>query len=198
MDSIKRIFFTCISFLLHCITFVFGYLHSPWTRKLTSYKVLLEMKRVMQKGDIILTRTRGEVTTLIIPGYWKHSVLYLGRDKIRHSTGKKGIHTEWIVNLIMKTDYLQIRRLKEVNLIDRCSIADNSEKYEGIKYDTFQRYTNSDKMSCSEFIRNSVNDVLGKEYIDLRYTIGYPLFTPQDIADANNKFSTVYEFKGEK
>ena len=191
MKFLKRMYFDVVTFFVYWIARITGHWHSPWTHKKTCYEDILRIKKVIQKGDIILTHTRGEFTTLTIPGYWKHVECYIGDSK---SIGAVAPATRkgWLEDLISDTDYYAILRMKDVTEEESNTIVDYFISKIGVFYDLRMNFNNPTKVSCSELGYYAINSAR-PGYLDLRESGGFDIITPQDFYNAKNKFIVVCE-----
>jgi len=193
MNWLKRVYFKIMSCLCWLVARGTGWIHAPWTHKITSYEDVLRLYGTIKVGDIILTRTRGEMSTLTIPGQWKHSAIYIGDKKILHAISPC-VTKAYLADLIMKTDYFAVMRMKDMTEEEGKAIAGYALKYLGRDYDFGLQIWDEDEMYCSEIVFHSVNSVR-ENYIELRYRMGYPTFTPNDNYKARKKFDLITELR---
>jgi uncharacterized protein YycO len=194
----KQIYFDAISTITCAIADVVGPVHSPWTHKKTSSKDLIDMglsfidnHTVIQLGDVLLTRTNGELTTLAIPGFWKHGAVYIGNSQIVEAVTPK-VRISYLPDLIMKTDYFAVLRVKNITPERQLKIVEKAKTYEGRKYDKRVRLKDDSEMFCSEVVYDSVNYAMESQYLELWERLGYPTFTPQDCYNARGKFDFIF------
>ena len=50
--------------------------HIPYTHKLVTGKDYYNAIALLEPGDIFVTKIRGDLTSLIIPGYWSHAAIF--------------------------------------------------------------------------------------------------------------------------
>jgi uncharacterized protein YycO len=186
----KKMWFHVLHYITGKISKLVARIHYPWTRKLTSYSTVIEMLDRLQKGDVILTRTRGELTTWLIPGYWKHAAIFLSNTEIADAT-RAGVGMRHLADLVMKADYVAIMRLKDINIEEQCRIVEYSRTHFGKNYDFEMWADNSDDLFCSEYVMACVNHIR-PGYLEFRKRFGLNTFTPQDIFDAKKKFSLIW------
>jgi len=191
MNFLKRIYFIFFTHLIVFVAKLLGGIHGPWTHKRTSQQDVEDILPLIEEGDFILTRTRGELTTAVIPGYWKHSETYVGE---RHVVGAVSPQTRktWIENLILKTDYFCVMRLKDVTKEEQQAICAMALAMLHIPYDFGMNFNEKSTVCCSELIFLSINHARPGT-LDLRPRMGFKTITPQDIADATSKFDVIYK-----
>jgi len=197
MDILKRTYFQTVSLTTMGVAYLIGNVHAPWTKKGLHYDDVLSLSKIIKPADVILTRTKGELTTLAIPGYWKHAAMYLGKDEFGEhriiESVSPCVREDYLANLIMRTDCYAVMRIEEAWSGQREQMIEISSQYLGKPYDYGLDFTKKDKVSCSELIYCINNRVLGEDFIELRSRLGYPSFTPQDCYLARSKYSLVQE-----
>lgn len=193
LNRLKRIYFDFLGSMIWVFAHTIGKLHMPWSRKEADFSHYIRLMRVIKPGDIILTRTKGEGSTLIIPGYWKHNAVYIGGGKVAESVVPKA-RISLLGNLIMRTDDFLVRRLINITPEEREEIVRKAISFNGREYDDRSDMRDDDEVNCSELCYHSIN-AARPGTLELRYRGGYPTFSPQDCADAESKFTTVMEIK---
>jgi uncharacterized protein YycO len=181
------------------LTDTLGHVRAPWSRKKLDYDTVKALTCALRIGDIILIRTNGELSTLAIPGFWKHAAIYVGTDE-------KGDHQiieavnpvvrmSYLANLVMRTDNVAVRRIKDVTEDQVKALVNFAFKQLGKKYDKSLKIWDLEEVYCSEIVYHGVNNVMGYGFVELRERFGYPSFTPDDCYKANKKFETVFEVR---
>lgn len=188
----KRAFFH----LLHEITGIFsklvGKIHSPWTHKKLTYKHVVHLEEIMEPGDILITRTNGELTTLVVPGFWKHAAIYMGNSKTVDAVFA-GVSERWLADLIMSTDYVAVMRVKDIDVHGQVDLIEFAQDQIGKPYDFEMRGTDISALYCSELVLNAVNVAMQDKYLELRERLGVLTFTPNDCYSARKKFDLIWE-----
>lgn len=191
MDFIKRMYFDVVSYIISMIAKGTGWIHGPWTHKKTSQDDVEAIKDKLRIGDIILTHTRGEFSTLTIPGWWKHCEINLGDRKTVGAVNPK-VRMAWLEDVIHDTDYFCIVRLNDMTDGEGCLIAEHAYNSIGKNYDMRMNFNKPNEVSCSELVYNAVNRAR-PDALELRNRLGFDTFTPQDFYDAKSKFTVIYE-----
>lgn len=188
----KRLFFKYLHKLTGVFSRLVGKMHSPWTKKKLTYETVAELEDLLEPGDVLLTRTNGELTTLIVPGFWKHAAVCIGKSKIIDATFA-GVKERWLADLVMRTDYLAVMRVKEVTVHDQINITEFAQDQLGKVYDFEMQANDIDALFCSELVLNAVNYAKGDNYLELRERVGVDTFTPNDCYLAKKKFDIIWE-----
>ncbi len=194
MNFFKRLYFDLLSTIIRIVAIGTSWIHGPWTRKKSSQDDVVAIKEVVKTGDIILTHTRGEFTTLTIPGYWKHVEIYDGNGKTIGAVAPK-VRKTWLENVIHKTDYWCILRTKDHTTEDEMLIVTKAETFIGKYYDMRMNFNKPDRVSCSELYYHVINSIR-PNYLELRKRLGFDTVTPQDIYNAKSKFDIILEKRG--
>ena len=168
-------------------------IYSPGARKKIMFEDILEMKKHLQPGDVILTRTDGELTTFIIPGFWKHAAIYTGGDYIIDAT-RAGVHQRFLADLTMRTDHITILRVKDVTKEQQDLIVECSKTYIGKEYDFEMTIENTDKVYCSELVYNAINHAFNKDKLKMEETAEIEIYSPQNTYEDSN-FCIIFEIK---
>lgn len=194
MNFIKRVYFNVLTFLIRSIAILTGQLHAPWTKKKTSTKDVNKLMEILEDGDIILTRTEGEMTTLTIPGFWKHTIVYTGGGMVVEAVTPK-VRETYLNDVIMKTDYYCVMRMKDLSKTEKEIFIEKARSYIGRYYDLNIDLFNEDQIFCSEIVFHGARKVKGVSFLEPRYRMGFPAFTPQDCYQAKRQFDLVLEKK---
>lgn len=62
------------------ISMFFGHTKSPTAEKVFSTRAVENIESYLQPGDVLITRSSGYISNLFLPGFWKHAILYAGRE----------------------------------------------------------------------------------------------------------------------
>jgi hypothetical protein len=120
----------------------------------SSYKVkgddVRNIINIVEPGDVLLRRYDHYLGSIIIPGYYSHSALYLGNDTIIHMLGD-GIKKEDILTFL-RCDAISVLRCKDKSLSESAMIKAVELYNAGVKYDYDFNFSDSKYMSCTEYI----------------------------------------------
>lgn len=132
---------------------------------------LEQVARMLQPGDVVVTRHAKALTNLFLPGFWPHAALYIGTVAQRNSLG---IHADWakeqlwtgdLCMLEARKDGVKFRPLNDTFSVDvfavlRPRLSDESIRrgieravlHEGKMYNFDFDFFNSDRLVCTEVI----------------------------------------------
>lgn len=86
--------------------------HMPFTHKKITGKDYYKVLPKLKPGHIFLTRIRGELTSLIIPGYWSHAAIYSPQvidncfEFVIEAEGPGVVRTDLVTFLTTKDEFL--------------------------------------------------------------------------------------------
>lgn len=189
----KKLFFKIAHRSVSILAQFIAKIRSPWIRKNIEYSdVDLIQKCHLELGDFIVTRTNGELSTLILPGFYKHLAIYIGDGYIIDAT-THGVQVRYLADLCMKADCVAIMRPTYKHELEVSKVIDFCYKQLGKDYDFEFELLDNDKFFCSELGMKALNYAKSMEYIEPRLTMDIPTFTPQDCRLAIKKFTLIWE-----
>ena len=108
-----------------------------------------DVKASLERGDVILTRSRFNLTSIFIPGLYSHACVFDGHNVVEMvSSGYRAIDID---DLLTHTDYIQVLRLKEgLNYFIEQVLS-----REGASYDIAFRPDNKN-LYCTELVVESL------------------------------------------
>jgi uncharacterized protein YycO len=194
---LKRLYFSLISKCAYYFAKAIGPIHSPFTHKQISYGDILRLKGYLKEGDILLTRTNGELTTYAIPGFFKHTIFYLGpdengQDKVIEAV-KEGVRENYLINTLMKTDNVAVMRIKNLTPEELKFLKEYTTSLKGKEYDFGLKIWDEDSLYCSEVMYHGICKSRGYDYLKLKENFGFPSFTPQHIYENYAVFDLIFE-----
>jgi cell wall-associated NlpC family hydrolase len=96
----------------------------------------------MRKGDIILASPRTSRLSLIafmyrlfLKSQYTHTMLYIGKGKVIHSTGKKGVVISKVPGKVHRKEKYSIFRVKNMEAEDRKKVVEQALKWKDKKLD---------------------------------------------------------------
>ena len=128
----------------------------------SSYKIKGPQMRtiinLIRPGDVLLRRYDNYLGSILIPGFWSHAAIYVGKNKILHMLGD-GISCEDILTF-MRTDHIAILRHKSLlarlkAVSEAWNIFDRQAKYD---YNFDDKH--SDKFYCTEFVNFCYDNIV--------------------------------------
>jgi len=182
----KKTYFRAVRWCINILARTLSSVRLPYTRKKLSYDVVVRMLAVLKVGDVIVTRTLGEASSVAIPKYWKHSAMYVGEGRIFHAVVPKA-KFDYLANLILRTDFAAIVRFGDDALGQRA--VQHISDYEGVPYDTKMVLRKDRTVFCSEAIFHALNKAAKAmlsidEFLKPKRVLGYPTFTPNDLFES--------------
>lgn len=190
---LKKIYFYSLRYLIGTVAKAIGPIRAPFTHKALTYEDVIDIRTNIKIGDILLSRTHGELTTLVIPGFWKHAMVYVGEDKIIEAVGS-GVKISYLVDSVMRTDNLVVLRKKNgLTPTQTLNLTNWIFEQIGKLYD-YSLYTeSSSKFYCSELAIRAIESALETEYFQPMSRLGFMTVTPDDIYMAKNKMEIIWE-----
>jgi hypothetical protein len=179
--------------LVHALVPVFkiiGQIHMPLSHKLVTDEDYYEARALIKPGYIVLTKTRGELTNLTIPGFWKHGGMYLGDDGEKEwmiDAIGTGINPRTLVKYLMTRDYFVVLKCKLLTDADHKEAADAFNNLRGQPYDfefMLDEVEESPRQIMSELVSgNSKRPFYCFEavWFVLSYVYGKPIFSPKVV-----------------
>ena len=113
------------------------------------------IKKKLQPGDILNSRAEGEFTNLVIPGFFKHSSLYMGDGKVIEAVGE-GVRSISLVDFLVDKDIIGVYRPTWLDAKPHLACI-SIEKYLGKKYDYLFKL-GTKEFYCSELVYQAYRD----------------------------------------
>jgi hypothetical protein len=167
--------------------------HAPWTHKGVTGKHYYKASEVLEPGDIFLTKIRGELTGLIIPGYWTHAAIYapiapgIVNEYVMEAEGPGVLQTD-LVTFMLSKDALLILRPIQVPEHIREAAALLATRQLGMPYDYLMEFqlTEQKAFYCSELVwwayATSCAEVREVCPFVPKMELGYETVSPDNIA----------------
>ena len=167
-----------------------GKIHFPFSRKLITSKDYRACKSVMKNGMILVTNTRGELTSAIIPGFFSHVASIISVNDIIEATGL-GVRKTDLIDFLLSRDYAVLLKPKWLSESQMEEAARIAESLEGTGYD-YEFSADSTQFYCSELAVYSYKQVDPNSPLELRERMGQLTFIPEDFWRASDKFDIVW------
>ena len=91
-------------------------IHAPYNRKLIKAKDYHTIRDLISPGMFLLSVTKGEISNVLIPGFWSHGGMYVGEDKVVEATCSHGVIESDILDFIFSKDYISLTELNKSNV----------------------------------------------------------------------------------
>lgn len=179
---------------------VIAEMRNQWKRKRVTPIVQRKISKILEPGDVIITRHDDATSNLFLPGFWPHGALYIGTQQQRQTLDPSGEIWDGIClepNCILeaKKDGVLFRPLNETFNVDACVVLRPKLKpdqvrqaiakaipHEGKCYDFEFDFRRSDKLVCTGLIYRAYHDVGDIEF-ELRSRSGRMCLSAEDILD---------------
>ena len=165
--------------------------YMPFSRKKIEQDDYEHMLAVLKVGDVISTKTRGELSNLFIPGFWSHVGIYAGGGKVIEATTHGVVETNLAWFLFGK-DYCAVSRPNFLNDDQKWLAVDFCKRQVGKPYDFSFNTSDIDKFYCSEIVFHAFKFVLGQSPFKLKVVLGQETIAPSDFYDASKLFYKIY------
>jgi hypothetical protein len=184
--------------LLLPISKTFGKLHAPWSKKRVKQKQVEDLLERAEPGDVILTRTLGEMTNFTIPEYFKHAAMYVGGSRVVESVSPKTKETG-IYDFLMSKDSFALMRARWLTKEERAKSAQIMLTLVGVPYDFFFQMTGKDgakEMYCAESCQFSLAKAKPTEesVFTKRKVLGAESVLPHDFFSAVKSFDAIMRY----
>lgn len=177
------------------VTRVVGRIHMPFSIKRVTGKDYYHAIRLLEPGMVILTKTYGELTSVLIPGYWNHAAIYAPNgtqviDETVVEANYLGVQKKDLVSFLCSKDEFVILRPRFLSDESMQVAADVAVSYVGSSYD-YLFDSNNKSMYCSELVYKSLEDAYGRPPFRMTPVLGEPAATPSDFFDHTDLFQVV-------
>ena len=163
-----------------------GRVHAPFTHKLVTGDHYLELRKIIKPGGVLLSRTRGELTNVLIPGYWKHAALALSRDHVIEAIGK-GVATQSLPSFMLKKDYVAYYEPAFTGEDGMRGAAEKAKAWLGLPYD-YHFYEGDEAFYCGELVVDAYAHTVERgptSYHGVKI-VGEKFFSPDTIAQSTD------------
>ncbi|MFK7770317.1 MAG: YiiX/YebB-like N1pC/P60 family cysteine hydrolase [Mariniblastus sp.] len=180
---------------------VIAELRNKWKRKRVTPIVQRKLAKILQPGDVIITRHDDAASNLFLPGHWPHGALYIGTEQQRQAIDETG--EIWrrencpdpCCVLEARKDGVRFRALNDTFNVDACVILRPKIKTNEIRdaiargmthvnkrYDFEFDFRRTDKLVCTEVIYRSYHGIGGIEF-ELKTRTGRVCLSAEDLLD---------------
>lgn len=172
-----------------------GRLHAPWVMKGLVEDDFEMIEMLIRPGDVVLSRTHGFVSNLLIPGYWKHVGIMGEYDAVIEAIGKGVVDTDLAPFVYTKDELLILRPVfcDEQGAREAARVA---EGYVGCKYDYAFSLGNK-AFYCAELVytaysvaMKTMRAVFG---FGPRERLGVLTVTADDFSEAHKWWAVIFD-----
>jgi hypothetical protein len=176
-------------------------LRDHWTPDRVDGDSRRDLEKLLQPGDVLVTRHDHAFTNLFLPGYWPHAALYIGSE-----TDRRRMHigldperdARWSGDrrvLEALKDGVLFRPLEQTLAVDAVAVIrpqleeadlaraiERAAQHEGKLYDFDFDFFRSDRLVCTEVMYRAF-DGLGPVKLTLTERSGRPTLSAEDLLD---------------
>jgi hypothetical protein len=179
---------------------VIAELRNQWRRKRVTPGVQRKVKKLLQPGDVIITRHDDAASNLFLPGFWPHGALYIGTHDERVALGvdmdeDRSARSRESDVLEARKDGVLFRQLADTLTVDAFVVIrpkltaeeisnglSQAITHEGKKYDFEFDFRRSDRLVCTEIIYRAFHGV-GEIQFELSKRAGRVCLSAEDLLD---------------
>lgn len=166
-------------------------MRAPWSKKRIKYREVAAAQALLLPGDVLVSRTEGELTTIMIQGYFKHAALVMDRSTIVHAT-KDGVAFMDMVDFFMSKDEVAVLRPLFCTEEEGRMAAVWARVQEGRPYDYYLDPEN-DAYYCSELVYMAFKKTMGPRCpLALRNGLGKGVIEPEALYRDSANFLIVW------
>ena len=164
-----------------------GRQHWPYIHKKMTAANCLAISKNLHPGDVLLSHNEGELSNVLISGFWKHAAIAVDSEVIVEAIGS-GVRKCHIVDFAMKKDFVSVWRPAFASKEQRAVAADYAKCQVGTPYD-YEFQSGNKAFYCSELVHAAYDHAMGgKSPFEMRPRYGILTVIPNDIARAEKKF----------
>jgi len=176
-------------------------LRNHWKRKRITPGVRRKLSKILQPGDVLITRHDDATTNIFLPGFWPHAALHIGTESERQTLGvtmdadRTTGARDPIRFLEARKDGVLFRPLEDTFNVDCCTILrpklqpdeiatalSNAITHEGKQYDFEFDFRRSNKLVCTELVYRGFHGVGDIEF-ELSKRAGRLCLPAEDLID---------------
>jgi len=180
--------------LLQPVIKYLGSLHMPFSHKKITGKEVSEIISLLKPGQVILAQTRGELSNLLISGFWKHAAIVLDSNTIIEAVGK-GVIKKDIITFLMAKDHILVLEPTFTDENSMIIAANWCLLQVGSPYDYDFRSKNK-AYYCAELPADAYNAIVPNCPFKPRSVWGTERYTPQQYAEATSKWKQIWNSEG--
>jgi uncharacterized protein YycO len=173
------------------ITRAMGKIHAPYSHKKVQGMDVYSIMNKLVPGAVLLTRTRGELTNLVIPGDFTHAAIALSKESIIEATGK-GVNINDLITFMTSKDRVVMLYPKFCGEVEMKNAAALASTWVGSPYDYLFDPDNK-AFFCSELIQTAYEKTVKQMLFKRRYRMGLITVIPSDFARAVDKWELVWD-----
>ena len=153
-------------------------LRNHWKRKRVTPGVQRKIAKLLQPGDVLITRHDDATTNIFLPGFWPHAALHIGTQEQRSAIGvridaeREPRAADPVRFLEARKDGVLLRAIEDTLAVDCCAVLRpqlepeqiaealaTAITHEGKQYDFQFDFRRADKLVCTEVVYRSFHGV---------------------------------------
>ena len=139
--------------MLYPLTVLIGKAHMPFSKKKITGVEYYQIEKLLLPGMVFMTKTRGELSNIVNPGFWKHGAMYVGEGLVIEALGR-GVVIRDLVTFLTSKDFVAVLKPKFATESEMKMAAEKSREWEGALYDYWFEM-NDKAFYCYEVIYRS-------------------------------------------
>lgn len=179
-----------------------GQIHAPFSRKKIQGPHFYSILKHLIPGAVLISRTNGEFTNLLIDGHYKHAAMFASitfRDEVGEpfeypyviEAIGKGVTITDLISFMTSKDEVVLLYPKFCTKEKMAEAAKVAHKYLNAPYDYYFTPGN-DYFYCSEMIMEAYQSVCGSIPFTPRLRMGVSTILAQDYINALDKWEIVW------
>jgi hypothetical protein len=178
--------------------------HAPWTHKGVTGKDYYAAQDILEPGDIFVTKIRGELTSLIIPGYWSHAAIYcptapgIVNEYIMEAEGPGVIRTDLVTFMMSKDELMVLRTKLPPQVCARAAVIATEQLGKPYDFDMVFHLSGQKAFYCSELVWWAYAQACMEFHMPCPFIpkkeLGVLTISPDNIAVAD--FEKIYKSRG--
>ncbi len=180
---------------------VISEIRNHWKRKRITPGVGRKLSRILQPGDVLITRHDDATTNIFLPGFWPHAALHIGTESERQSLGvtidpvRLAAAADPVRFLEARKDGVLFRSLEDTLNVDCCTVLrpqlqpdeiaaalSAAITHHGKEYDFEFDFRRANKLVCTELVYRGFHGVGDIEF-ELSKRAGRLCLPAEDLID---------------
>jgi hypothetical protein len=150
----------------------------------------LDLEKILEPGDVIVTRTSLTPTNLLIPGFYKHVGIYTFPDSGVVEALGRGVVLTSLKEFITTKDYFCVLRSTQVKGFDTDLIAEKALQYVGYPYD-YHFDPHNENFYCAELVWHAYHSTVPDYSFVRREILDVATVLPNDFYAADKKWTKI-------
>lgn len=185
-------------------TKVMGQLHMPFTHRRMSHRHYYDLESRIKPGTVLVTRCRGELSNLFIPGEFTHAAIYGGEQAVFFGGRRlmvpivfeaigEGVVATPLASFVLTKDRIMALEPKFCDQAGMDAAVKAALGHIGLPYDFL--FSNDHKaFYCSELVFRSYREAVGDQmkFVE-REILGIATIAPADFVNAKDHWTVAWD-----